>query len=90
MRQVTAMREFKSHDWWMFADDKWIVVVELDRAEERNGLLERLNADGVKIDGFEHKILGVESFCIPTLRAGMTIGLLIARESFNGRGSNDG
>lgn len=74
------MREFNSIAWYMVRGRK-VVTVTLDREEEREGLLSRLQTEGVLVDGIERKIDGVESFAISPLRKGMEIGLRITEES---------
>lgn len=78
------MREFKSANHFT-VHGRQVVTVFLDREEEREGLLKRLQSEGVTIDGVEVQIDGVESYAVTPLRKGMEIGLRLA-QSENGNG----
>lgn len=70
------MRAFKSQGWYK-VKERQCVAVKLDREEVRDGLLERLQAEGVTVDGVPYEIDGVESYALGTLREGSPIGLRI-------------
>lgn len=69
-------RMFRSRGRFVFKRGP-VVMVALDREEERDGLCQRLQAEGVRIDGIDVTVLGVESWALSTLRAGTEIGLLL-------------
>ncbi len=72
------MRRFNSIGTWYFRGQP-VYTVLLDREEEREGLLGRLQDEGVIVDGKEIRIDGVESFAVDPLRKGTQIGLRVAR-----------
>lgn len=71
------MRDFDSVAEYLIQGRRCIGV-RLDREEIREGLLQRLQAEGVRIDGVSVEIDGVESFAVSPLRAGMEITLRLA------------
>lgn len=73
------MRKFESIGCYFMGTRK-VLCVRLDQEEEREGLLQKLQAEGgVIIDGDHYQIDGVESFAVTPLRKGMEIGLRIAQ-----------
>ena len=67
--------EYKSLDKYEIKGRGTVYIVEneLERGRSNNDLI---NSE-VIIDGVKHKVKGVESFAIPTIRKGDTIGLLV-------------
>ncbi len=78
------MRHFKSEGRYVI-QGRQVIAVRLDQEEEREGLLARLQAEGVMIDGTQCEIDGVESFAITPLRKGMEIGLRLAQGKEGGQ-----
>jgi hypothetical protein len=75
------VREFKSVAWYTLRGRK-VAGVLLDQEEKREGLLEKLQAEGgVIIDGEHYQIDGVESFAVSPLRKGMEIGLRLVHNT---------
>lgn len=70
------MREFKALDRFNLSRGP-LVMVALDREEPRAGLLQRLQKEGVKVDGVQVEVVDVESWALATLARGTQIGLLI-------------
>jgi hypothetical protein len=79
------VRKFESVGVYFIRDRK-VITVRLDQDERRDGLLEKLHAEGgVMIDGERYQIDDVESFAVDPLRKGMEIGLRIADNTGDGR-----
>lgn len=70
------MRNFESLGWYEVRG-KPAASVKLDRDTPRENLFASLSTDGISIDGVPYTLTGVESFAIPTIRAGTTIGLVV-------------
>lgn len=70
------MRSFYSLGWSEIRG-KPVATVKLDRNEPFYGIAQRMNEDGVSIDGLPYKILGVENYAMPVILAGSTIGLMV-------------
>lgn len=73
------MRQFKELERFQLQRGT-VIMVALDRDEEKAGLHTRLQAEGVTIDGTPVKVRDVESWALATLRKGTAIGLLIEQE----------
>ena len=67
--------EYKSLDKYEIKGIGTVFVVknEVERNRDSNNLVGKK----VIIDGIQHKVKGVESFCLPTIRKGDKIGLLV-------------
>ena len=67
--------EYKSLDSYELKERGTVYIVEneVDRSRDKNDLI----GSEVFIDGVKHKIKGVESFLLSTIRKGDKIGLLV-------------
>lgn len=72
-------REFKAVERFQLKRGP-VVMVALDREEERDGLCQRLQAEGVRIDGVDVTVLGVDSWALATLSKGTQVGLLLQEQ----------
>lgn len=80
------MRKFDSIGVYFLRERK-VFCVKLDQDEEREGLLEKIRAEGgVIINGEHHQIDGVESFALAKLRKGMEVGLRVTDNTGSSRG----
>jgi hypothetical protein len=68
------MRDFKELQRFIIRG-RTVIATRMDRDETRTGLLERLQAEGVSIDGVPVQIDAVETFAIEHQREGIEIGL---------------
>jgi hypothetical protein len=78
MMTALAFTSLGTHE---MAERGTLYFVECDRDRERGSGFSDIIDHDVLIDGVARRVVAVEAYCVPIIRAGMNIGLLVQPQS---------